>query len=112
MSGNFQQELGDASSRAAGGQSRRTRGTSHEPPILCSNKKAAQLAAFEYQLRFDQTATIALLFRRYVIAPMPKKPRIIIAQVEGSGTGLAIAKLPKLSERIVSLTTNVNVAAG
>ena len=25
-------------------------------------------------------------FRRYAMKPMPKKPRIIMAQVEGSGT--------------------------
>ena len=33
----------------------------------------------------DQTVRKALR-RRYVIAPMPRKPRIIMAQVDGSGT--------------------------
>jgi hypothetical protein len=28
--------------------------------------------------------------RRYVIVPMPAKPRIIIVQVEGTGTALAL----------------------
>jgi hypothetical protein len=36
-----------------------------------------------------QAASIALLRRRYVIAPIPAKPRIIMAQVEGSGTAPA-----------------------
>ena len=37
----------------------------------------------------DQAAIdAALFFRRYAVKPMPAKPRIIIAHVEGSGTAL------------------------
>jgi hypothetical protein len=36
-------------------------------------------------ISMDQAASVAALRRRYVIAPMPTKPKIIIAQVEGSG---------------------------
>lgn len=43
--------------------------------------------------------------------PTPQKPKIIIAQVEGSGTALDTVKLPELSDRIVSLITNVNVGS-
>jgi hypothetical protein len=34
-------------------------------------------------LRVDQAAIIVLLRRRYVIAPMPMKPRITMAHVDG-----------------------------
>jgi hypothetical protein len=37
------------------------------------------------------------LFRRYAIKPRPKKPRIIIAQVEGSGTAALISVIVRLS---------------
>jgi hypothetical protein len=49
-------------------------------------KKTAGRRSLFRNFRFDQAATSALFRRRYVIAPTPAKPRIIIAQVEGSGT--------------------------
>ena len=38
-----------------------------------------------------------MLFRRYAMKPIPKKPKIIMAQVEGSGTGdtLPISELKR-----------------
>jgi hypothetical protein len=48
------------------------------------------VSVFEFDFR--QAASIALLRRRYAIAPIPAKPRIIIAHVDGSGTA-AIAKV-------------------
>jgi hypothetical protein len=51
------------------------------------------------------------LFRRQAKKPSPAKPKIIIAQVEGSGTALETVKLPELSDRIVSLITNVSVGS-
>jgi hypothetical protein len=50
------------------------------------NKKTARRRSLYSPICFDQAASIALLRRRYVIAPIPAKPRIIMAQVEGSGT--------------------------
>jgi len=44
----------------------------------------------------DQAAINAGLdFRRYAMKPMPANPRIIMAQVEGSGTAFAIPGLNK-----------------
>jgi hypothetical protein len=61
----------------------------------CKNKKAAQLTAKEYQLRFDQTATIALPRRRYVIAPMPKKPEIIIEARTAAPAAVFVTMMPQ-----------------
>jgi hypothetical protein len=36
-------------------------------------------------------------FRRYAMKPTPKKPRITIAQVEGSGTAAMSVPVPKVS---------------
>jgi hypothetical protein len=44
-------------------------------------------------VRMDQAASVTILRRRYVIAPMPEKPKIIIAQVLGSGTA-AVNSVP------------------
>jgi hypothetical protein len=56
-----------------------------------ANKKTARKAVSVFRLRLVQAARGALFRRRYVIAPMPAKPRIIIAQVEGSGTPVTTA---------------------
>jgi hypothetical protein len=44
----------------------------------------------------DQAKRIVLFFRRYAIQPSPRKPKIIIAHVEGSGTGAATWRTRKL----------------
>jgi hypothetical protein len=37
----------------------------------------------------NQTANVGFDFRRHAMKPMPAKPRIIIAHVDGSGTDTA-----------------------
>jgi hypothetical protein len=65
---------------------------------LYKQKTAAKVVSVSFGMSIDQAAS-ALLRRRYVMAPMPAKPKIIIAQVEGSGT--ALAKIPELPPQIV-----------
>ena len=54
---------------------------------------------------FDQAASAAVLRLRYVMKPTPAKPRIIMAQVEGSGTAdvtpCASVKLSTVGQRKV-----------
>jgi hypothetical protein len=55
--------------------------------IVLQRKSRPKAALNSNLLIVDQAAINARFdFRRYAIAPMPAKPRIIIAQVEGSGT--------------------------
>jgi hypothetical protein len=76
-----------------------------------SRPKAASLRRFGGK---DQARRNAVLFfRRYAMKPMPTNPKIIMTQVEDSGTaptpGPVRVKPPVLSVRVVSLTVNVRV---
>ena len=51
-------------------------------------RKAARRRLLNSNLMMDQTnLNVGFDLRRYAMKPTPAKPRIIIAQVEGSGTG-------------------------
>jgi hypothetical protein len=61
---------------------------------LFSTKESRLAAASQVpKPRNDQAASIALLRHRYAMKPTPAKPRIIIAQAEGSGTALTLASV-------------------
>jgi hypothetical protein len=62
-----------------------------------------------FDLRFDQAASIAFLRRRYVIAPTPAKPRIIMAQVESSGTAVVTDAEMSTGPKIVAPVVNPTV---
>src|SRR3982074_2765605 len=57
------------------------------------NKKTARRRSLYSRFDFGQAATAALERRRYVMKPMPAKPRIIMPQVEGSGTAATVSKV-------------------
>jgi hypothetical protein len=58
---------------------------------VLAESKGRQMAAFHNainRLPCQASRKAELDLRRYATKPIPKKPRIIIAQVEGSGTAV------------------------
>jgi hypothetical protein len=64
-----------------------------------AKQKTARRRSLYSRFGFDQTIRmVGLLFRRYAMKPTPKNPKIIIAQVEGSGTAVTVTSNdPELS---------------
>jgi hypothetical protein len=54
------------------------------------------------RFEFDKAESIALLRRRYVVAPTPAKPRVSMAHVEGSGTAEMLPKFPLAKKGSIS----------
>jgi hypothetical protein len=89
--------------------------------IHVTQRKSRPKAALNSNLMIADHATInaGFAFRRYVMKPMPAKPRIIIAQVDGSGTeetftvpGLNSSEKPGLFKRKVgSILMNGSIEA-
>ena len=72
------------------------------------NKKTAGRRSLYSRFDFGQAATAALERRRYVMKPMPAKPRIIMPQVDGSATAATVSKV--VVEKRPFPSTNSNVA--
>ena len=65
-------------------------------PAVAAKRKSRPKAALNSNLMIEDQAAInaGFDFRRYAMTPMPAKPRIIIAHVEGSGTAAVSVSVP------------------
>jgi hypothetical protein len=71
----------------AGSNTQRVPMKSNQPLVLKQKDRPKAVSVFS--MRIDQAAMSAIVLlrgRRYAMKPTPAKPKIIIAQVEGSGT--------------------------
>jgi hypothetical protein len=79
-----------------------------EPP---SNKKTARRRSLHSRSDIVQAKrNFGLLFRRYAMKPIPKKPMIIIAQVDDSGTAATLMSSRPKKPPSFRNPPNVNVS--